>query len=276
MLAVVQVARAASCEHPDGIAAVASVEITKALGELGLEGPEALDLAAGLVELGDVGVAHQAHRRWRRRLGLPLADDGLDIGQRQPELLQLADPADPHQRVRTEEAVAPLRARVGREETELLVQVNRADGLLGRLREIADLEQIGVARLAVLAAAGRPRGRARRRRGLGRRNQRKMSGSGGHGGWVGVARLPTTGYLLEPLRKRKARGSKKQPLRMGESRTTRPSRQAASGRAARHRATSGPRTERSVGSPCSPSPQRLAARSFLSLPWTPRPKFARP
>ena len=180
VLTVVEVARATRSEDPDGIAAVAGVEITKALVELGLEGAEPFDLPAGLFELGDVRVAHEAHGRGCGGLGLPLADDGLDVGQRKPELLQLADPPHAHQGLGAEKPVAPFGPRVGHEEAELLVQVDGADSLLGGLGEVADLEEIALASFALVARAAQARGRARSRGGLGRGNQREMTGGGGH------------------------------------------------------------------------------------------------
>jgi hypothetical protein len=184
-VAVVQITRAACSEDTNGIAAVARVEVTEAVGELGLEGFEALDLAAGLFELGEVGFAHQAHRGGGRRLGLPLADDALDVGEREPELLQLGDPPDANEGVGTEEAVPPLRPGVRDEQAEFFVEVDRPDGLLGGLGEVAHLEQVAVATdaagIAVCVFEQADAHRTRYRGRLGRGNQRQMAGGGGHG-----------------------------------------------------------------------------------------------
>jgi hypothetical protein len=181
-VAVVQITRAACSEDTNGVAAVARVEVTEAVGELGLEGLEALDLAAGLFELGEVGFAHQAHRGGGRRLGLPLADDALDVGEREPELLQLGDPPDANEGVGTEEAVPPLRPGVRDEQPELFVEVDRPDGLLGGLGEVADLQQVSVEDLTIRFVGQTDADSTRHRGRLGRRDQRQVARSGGHGG----------------------------------------------------------------------------------------------
>ena len=57
-------------------------------------------------------------------------------------LLELADPADADERVGAVETEATLRAGRGREEAELLVEVDGADGLAGLPRQVADLHQV--------------------------------------------------------------------------------------------------------------------------------------
>lgn len=184
-MTVVQIARAAGSDDADGIAAVAGVEVTQALGELDFEGTEPLDLLARFVELGHVHFAHEAHRRRSRRLCLPLADDGLDVGEREAELLELADPPDANEGVGTKEPVTPLGASQRDEQPELFVQVDGADRLVRRLRQVADLQDVGLVDLGLLAGReaqpDRERGTARRRGGLGRRNQGQVAGGRAHG-----------------------------------------------------------------------------------------------
>ena len=87
---------------------------------------------------------------------LPLADDGLDVAQAEAHLLELADPADAHERLAAVEPEAPLGARRGREQAELLVQVDRADRLARFPREVADLHQIAALARVVERTHARP------------------------------------------------------------------------------------------------------------------------
>ena len=105
-----------------------------------LERLEAALLLARLFELRRVDLAHPLHRAGRAPGPLPLADDRLDVAEAEAHLLELADPADADERLGAVEAEAPLRAGGGREETELFVEVDGADGLAGFAREVAHLE----------------------------------------------------------------------------------------------------------------------------------------
>lgn len=184
VLTVVQAAGAARGEHPNGITPVAGIEISQALGELSLESAEALDLQTRLVELGDVRVAHEPHGRGRRGLSLPLPRDRLDVRQRETELLELADPPDADERVRSEQSVTPLGPSVRNEQAELFIQVDGPDGLLRGLRQISHLQQIVVARLGGVFAQPANSTRSRSGRGgrLGHGNQRQVSGGEAHSG----------------------------------------------------------------------------------------------
>ena len=106
-------------------------------------------MRAGLLELLRVHLAHLAHRVRRRASTLPVANDLLDVRQAEAHVLELAYPADTDEGVLPVEPEAPLGAGRRLEEPELLVQVNRADGLPGIAREVADLTELSVGGFAL-------------------------------------------------------------------------------------------------------------------------------
>src|SRR5215831_15405234 len=85
LIVFVKIAAVTGGNETHRIAGVASLEVLQAVGELGFEGLQTLDLMARRRELLAVDFAHLGHRsrsRWRR---LPLAHDPLDGGERQAE-----------------------------------------------------------------------------------------------------------------------------------------------------------------------------------------------
>jgi hypothetical protein len=77
--------------------------------------------------------------------GVPeVADEALDLAEREADGLQLDDPVDAIDgvlAVQPEPAVGP---RLGLEETELFVEVHGTDGLTDRLCQLAYAEQLVV------------------------------------------------------------------------------------------------------------------------------------
>src|SRR5687767_7535241 len=98
-LAVVELAAAARGEQLGWVANVTGVEVLEARLELVLERLKTAHLLARLLQLLLEGLAHLHHRARRRPLLLPFADAGLDVGQREAHLLQLADPANAEERL---------------------------------------------------------------------------------------------------------------------------------------------------------------------------------
>src|SRR4051812_7864015 len=122
---------------------LAGFEVLEACLDLALEGLETRDLRACLVELLRVDLAHFPHRRRcgrSRAVLLDLLHDGLDVGEAEPEILELLDPADPDERLRTVKAVTALRAAGRLEQIHLLVEVDGADRLPRLAREITHLQ----------------------------------------------------------------------------------------------------------------------------------------
>src|SRR5262245_46557337 len=76
LVVFVEIAAATRCKKAHRIAGVARFEVLQAFGELGLEGLQAIDLAARRRELLPVDLAHLRHRARRGRRCLPLAHDG--------------------------------------------------------------------------------------------------------------------------------------------------------------------------------------------------------
>jgi hypothetical protein len=188
LLATVLIAGDAGVQQAGRVAGVAGVEVVQARRELGLERAEAGDLGAGLGEPGAVRVAHQPHRTGGVGRLFPGLHDVLDLGEGEPQILELPDPPDADEGVVPEEPVATLRARVRLEQPELFVQVDRADRLARRLGEIAHLEQ----RLAVVL------GDRHREQHLGPGHGERQAEAGGGGGH-GRSTL-TQGRADKPLR----------------------------------------------------------------------------
>ena len=146
LLATVLIAGDAGVHEARRVAGVAGVEVVQAGRQLGLEGAQTGDLCARLGEARVVRVAHQPHRARRVRGLFPGFDDVLNLGEREPQVLQLADPPDADEGVGAEEPVAALRARVRLQQAELFVEVDGTDRLSDGLGEVAHLQQ----RLAVV------------------------------------------------------------------------------------------------------------------------------
>ena len=105
---------------------------------------EPRDLRARLLELLRVDLAHAVHRGRggaRRAAVLDVLHDRLDVREAEAEVLELLDPADADERLRTVEPVAPLRASGRLQQVELLVEVDGAHRLAGLAREVADLHE---------------------------------------------------------------------------------------------------------------------------------------
>src|SRR5436190_163506 len=120
----VVIAGVARGEQAVGLTDVARVEVCEARDELLFERLEAAAVRACVGELARVGRLHLRPRAGRRRPPLPVADDGLDVRQREARGLALADPPDTHERLGSVESVATLGSRDGPQEIELLVEVN--------------------------------------------------------------------------------------------------------------------------------------------------------
>src|SRR5262249_16879019 len=106
-------------------------------------------------------------------------DHLLNFGEREAEVVKLADPPNARERGLIVEPVTPLRARVRPQEPYLFVVVDRSNRLPGGLRDIADLEQALFRPLVLLSRRGsrHPRDRhtsVRPVRARSNRRERKM------------------------------------------------------------------------------------------------------
>src|SRR3990172_10372831 len=120
VVAVVDVAANAGIDEPHRIAGFARVQVAPARFELRHQRLEPRDLRARLVELLRVYLAQARHRTGRARAPRVRSTDLLDLGEREPHVLELADPSDPHERLRVVQAGASTTARGGLEQAELL------------------------------------------------------------------------------------------------------------------------------------------------------------
>src|SRR5436190_11007785 len=123
------------------LARAAAVQVLEALLQLVRQLGEAADGVAGLAQLVREDLAHGAHRLGGGGALFPHAQERLDLGQREAHVLQLLDPLEPRHRARRVQPEAPLGPHRGRQQPQLLVEVNRARGLAGPASELADLQQ---------------------------------------------------------------------------------------------------------------------------------------
>ena len=73
----------------------------------------------------------------------------MDVRKAEAHVLELVDPANAGERIRTVQSVAALGPRERTKEAQLLIKVNRAHRLAGISGQIADLEKLfGVCRWA--------------------------------------------------------------------------------------------------------------------------------
>ena len=92
------------------LAGAAAVHVGQRLVEIADQPFEPRDRLLGLAQLVREDLAHAVHRLGRRVRLLPVAEERLDLGQREAEVLQLLDPLDALDRLARVEAEAPLRA----------------------------------------------------------------------------------------------------------------------------------------------------------------------
>ena len=69
---------------------------------------------------------------------LEIADEALDLGEREADRLELHDPVDAIDRLRTIKAEPTFGPGARLEQAELLVEMHRTNGLADRLRELSD------------------------------------------------------------------------------------------------------------------------------------------
>src|SRR5690606_25822171 len=86
--------------------------------------------------------AHAGSRLGRRACALEIANETLDLGEREADRLQLDDPVDAVDGLGPIQTEAALGASARLEQSELLVEVHRADGLVDRLRQLPDAHQL--------------------------------------------------------------------------------------------------------------------------------------
>src|SRR5690606_30970232 len=137
---------------------VAARKKREALLQLRLQPSKLGDFRPRRVELRPVELA-KARRREHRRAGrLLLSHELLNLREREPQVLELGDPAHPYEGLFREQPVPPLRALVRPQQAQLLIEVDRAHRLSGRLREIPHLQEHGgllIVLRAPLALGGR-------------------------------------------------------------------------------------------------------------------------
>src|SRR5438034_111329 len=102
---------------------------------------EPRDGRLGLTQLVGEDLADAVHRLRRGVAVLPPAQERLDLGQAEAHVLQLLDPLDPRHRPPRVQPEAPLRPDRRRQQPELFVEVDRADGLARLLRELSDFQE---------------------------------------------------------------------------------------------------------------------------------------
>src|SRR5262249_51477855 len=83
---------------------------------------------------------------------LEIADEALDLGEREADRLQLDDPVDAIDRLGPVHAEPALGSRPRLQQPQLLVEVHRANRLADGLRELSDPHQFGI----VLGHASNP------------------------------------------------------------------------------------------------------------------------
>src|SRR5258708_29613497 len=156
LVLLVQVAAAARADEALGVAhGDARVEVVDARLDLVLELLEAALLLARLLELAGVDLAHPLGGTRGALDALPLAHEGADVGETEAHLLQPPDPPDTHERFVGVEAIAALGPRRGREQAELLVEVDGAHRAARFLCKVTNLHQVAaLARFDELPLAG--------------------------------------------------------------------------------------------------------------------------
>src|SRR5262249_47417688 len=91
--------------------------------------------------------------RFRTEPGAPPAAQQLaHVVEREAQPMELIDPAQPLHRARLVEAEPAARARGRLQQPQLLIEMDRADGLAGLRSQIADAEEMGA-----VIVAGRTR-----------------------------------------------------------------------------------------------------------------------
>src|ERR1044071_5200207 len=115
-----------------GGAGLTRIEVRDCLAEVVLDHLQLRDLLADLLLLLEEQRAHARARFGRRARALKVAHEALDLGQREADRLQLDDPMDAIDRLRTVETKSTFGARARLEQTQLLIEVHRSDGLADR------------------------------------------------------------------------------------------------------------------------------------------------
>jgi len=125
-------------------AGLARVEVRHGLAEVVLDHLELHDLLADLrLLLGE----HRADPRGGLAPGvrvLEIADEALDLGEREADRLQLDDPVNAIDRVGPVHPEPALGPRSRLEQPQLLVEVHRANRLADGLRELSHAHQLGI------------------------------------------------------------------------------------------------------------------------------------
>src|SRR5262249_31576142 len=117
-----------------GRARLARIEVRERLAEIVLDHLELRDLIADLPLLLLKQRVDPRGRLGRRLRALEVLHEALDLGEREADRLELHDPVDAIDGLRTVEPEPALRARAWLEQPELFVEVHRANGLADRLR----------------------------------------------------------------------------------------------------------------------------------------------
>ncbi len=107
-----------------------------------LVGLEPAALLARPFELAGVDLAHALHRVGRAARVRSLPDDGLDVAEAEAHLLELGDPPDAGERLRSVEPESPLGAGGRGQQPELLVEMESPHGLPRFTGQVPDLHQV--------------------------------------------------------------------------------------------------------------------------------------
>src|SRR5690606_28897299 len=140
-LVAVVVARAALVGPEARRAVLAALEVLERLDQVVLDHLELGEAVADLPQLVLEDLAHPGRRGAAAVGALELADEALDLGQREADRLELGDPVDAVHRVRPEQAEAARGPAHRLEEAQLLVEVDRPDRLADGLGQLADPEE---------------------------------------------------------------------------------------------------------------------------------------
>jgi hypothetical protein len=121
----------------------AGLQVGEALDQLLLELLLAPDVLLRLLELGTEQRAQLFHRLGAMVRLPPALEHLLRLVEREPEAVQEVDPAHPVDHGRVVEPEAAARARGRLDQPQLLVEMDRADGLPRQSGDIADSEVAG-------------------------------------------------------------------------------------------------------------------------------------
>src|ERR1044071_8094677 len=142
LLMTVVIAHAARGRRVVIAAGLARVQVRERLAEVVLDHLQLHDLLADLgLLLGEQRADPRGRLAPRVRV-LEVSDEALDLGEGEPDRLQLDDPVDAVDRLGAVQPEAALRPGARLQQAQLLIEVHRADGLADRLGELSDPHQL--------------------------------------------------------------------------------------------------------------------------------------